>query len=349
MTKLVSQQTDDHPKVSVIVCTLNRAHILETVCLASLAVQELPGRVELIVCDASEDTATETVVREWGSAHPDWACTYVQATQRGSCSQRNQAVCLSHGDLLVFLDDDLELLPGALLELWQSYQMKGETYGGFEILQIAEKETGPGKLVWDAAKSLFWSLFGLATVSNKRRVQPSGYNVGGRPVTQKTALSLIRQAEFVDDVEWMNGGGMSIRREVFLVEGLQFDERLQRYGGYAWAEDVAMSVAIRTKAFLRLVECRRSWAIHHPVPGGRMSQRRFAAARVYNFYLIGSMAGYSRLRRRISWARAQVGLMVGSLAWGCVHCSVDRVVGTIDGWKAVRLLPPESGEVVVHD
>ena len=80
-----------------------------------------------------------------------------------------------------------------------------------------------------------------------------------------------------------------------------------------------------------------------------MSQRRFAAARVYNFYLIGSMAGYSPLQRRISWARAQVGLMVGSLAWGCVHCSVDRVVGTIDGWKAVRLLPPESGEVVVHD
>ena len=49
----LSQENTDRPIVSVIVPTMNRAQILETVCLASLAVRELLRRVELIMCDAS--------------------------------------------------------------------------------------------------------------------------------------------------------------------------------------------------------------------------------------------------------------------------------------------------------
>jgi hypothetical protein len=78
--------------MSVTVAPMNRAHNPETVCLASLAVEESPKCVELIGCDVGADTATEAAVREWRNAHPDRACTYVHAAHHSSCGQRNQAM-----------------------------------------------------------------------------------------------------------------------------------------------------------------------------------------------------------------------------------------------------------------
>ena len=330
--------------ISVIVITMNRPVILEKECLASLATQDLPQLVELIVCDASDDRRSEEAVERWVRVHPSWACTYAHATQRGLCSQRNQGVRLSHGRLLLFLDDDAELMPHALEELWKVYLESGEAYAGYSLQLLAEGDTCLGGRIRNAAWLLGSSFWCRQTLSNKRRLLQNGFNAGGRPITPAAALELSHQAAAIEDIDWMNGSCMAMKREVFFELGLWFDERLQRFGGYAVGEDVALSTAIRATAHRRLAGCRRSWAIHHRAPGPRASLRSYAAAAVYNRYMIWrSMAGRQTVRRWLCWMWAQTAQMIVAMLSCLRHGDVAPIAGTVDGWRAVCQLHDGRG------
>lgn len=339
MTEPTSPQNNEHPALSIIVATLNRSEILDKECLASLAAQELPGHVELIVCDASDDRLSEETVRRWSRTHPSWVCTYALAAKRGSCSQRNQGVRLSHGELLLFMDDDAELMPHALAELWKVYLESGEAYAGYGLQLVAERDMRLGERLRTAAWLIGSSFWCRQTLSNQRRLLPNGFNAGGRPVSQATALELSHRANAIEDVDWMNGSSMAIRREVFFDLDLWFDERLERFGGYAVGEDVAMSTAIRATAHQRLAGCRRSWAVHHVAPGFRASSRSLAAAAVYNRYLIwSSMPGRPSVARRLCWMWAQTAQVIVAVLSCLRHRGTAAIAGTVDGWRAVRLL-----------
>lgn len=339
MTEPTSPQNSERPALSVIVATLNRSDSLERECLASLAAQELPGRVELIVCDASDDRLSEEIVQRWSKTYPTWACTYVRAAQRGSCSQRNQGVRLSRGRLLLFLDDDAELMPHALDELWKVYLESGEAYAGYGLQLIVERDAGLGERLRKTAWLLGSSFWCRQTLSNRRRLLRNGFNAGGRPITPAAALELSHQADAVEDVDWMNGSSMAIRREVFFDLGLRFDERLQRFGGYAVGEDVAISTAIRATTHRRLAGCRRSWAIHHVAPGPRASSRSLAAAAVYNRYVIWcSMASRQSVARWLCWMWTQTAQVIVSLVSCLRNGDTAAIAGTVDGWRAARLL-----------
>jgi len=335
MTELESQQNTDRPIMSVIVCTLNRAHILETVCLASLAVQELPGCVELIVCDASPDTATEAVVREWGSAHPDWACTYVHATQRGLCSQRNQAIHVSLGNTVLFVDDDLELLPGALVALVQAFNRDSTCqYGGFECMRVLPlSEQRSGSVASRLAHRWFASFWGLGTGEGPKRILPSGFNTGWAEIDSEIASVLRREECQIANVDWMSGCCMAFRANLFHDGGICFDERLARFGGYCLAEDVVVSLAVRRAIGLRLGQCSSAQAVHWEAPGGRGDDRSRWAARAYNHRIVWRLAGEPTLARRFSWLRGQIGLVVQCLR----HRRMDWLQGLADGWRAIRL------------
>lgn len=335
MTKVMDRRETNRPTISVIVATMNRAHILETVCLASLAVQELPGCVELIVCDASADTATEEAVREWSDAHPDWNCTYAHAIQPGSCRQRNQAVHISQGDIVLFLDDDLELLPGALMALTHAFDWDSTCqYGGFECVQVLplgaqRSESAASRL----AHRQFASFWGLGTSEGPKRILPSGFNAVGSPLDRETASGLPREECQVTDVEWMSGGCMAFRASLFREGGIGFDKRLERFGGYALAEDVVVSLAVRRAAGLRLGQCSSAQAVHWETPGGRGDDRSRWAAKAYNYRIVWTLSGGPTLARRFSWLWGQVGLAMGCLG----RRRMDRLYGLADGWRAIRL------------
>jgi glycosyltransferase involved in cell wall biosynthesis len=332
---LMDQQVTHRLTMSVIVCTLDRAHVLEAICLGSLAAQEQPGRVELIVCDASSDTATADAVREWGRAHPDWPCTYVQATRRGSCSQRNQSVRVARGDILLFLDDDLELLPGALVALAQAFDRDAACqYGGLECMRVLPVDAERPEL--DLAKRphpWFVSLFGLQTEWGPKRILPGGFNTGGGPVDRETASALRREEGRIVDVEWMSGCCMAFRAGVFRDGGIRFDERLERFGGYALAEDVVVSLAVRRTIGLRLGRCSSAQAVHWEAPGGRGDDRSRWAARAYNHRIVWALSGAPTMARRLSWLRSQVGSVIQCLR----HRRMDWLRGLADGWRAIRL------------
>ena len=335
VTKVMDQRETNRPIMSVIVPTMNRAHILETICLASLATQELAGRMELIVCDASLDTATETVVQEWSSAHPEWVCTYVHATKRGSCSQRNQAIRLSHGTLLLFLDDDLELLPGALVALVQAFDRDANCeYGGFECTQVLpSRAQRSGSTAARLAHRWFAGFWGLGTDGGPKRILPTGFNTGGGGIDHETASALRRAESQVTNVEWMSGCCMAFRASLLRDRGIRFNERLERFGGYAVAEDVTVSLSVRREVGLRLGQCSNAQAIHREAPGGRGDDRPRWAARAYNLRIVWRLAGKPTLPRRFNWLRGQVGSAMGCLG----RRRMDRLQGLVDGWRAIRL------------
>jgi GT2 family glycosyltransferase len=330
------QQSPDQLTMSVIVCTVNRAQTLETVCLTSLAAQAMPGHVELIVCDSSSDTATEAVVRQWGSVHSDWPCTYVHSTRRCLCSQRNLAVRDSRGDIVLFVDDDLELLPGALVALMQAFQQDSTCqYGGFECVLVSPPHTErsePGVLRGISRRS-FARFWGLPTAEGPKTILASGYNAGGDPIDRETAAAVGREACQVVDVEWMSGCCMAFRASLFREGGICFDERLARFGGYCLAEDVVVSLAVRRATGLRLGQCSLAQAIHWDAPGGRGDERSRWAAQAYNHRTVWQLDAAPTLRRRFNWLRAQMGLAVLCL----LHRRTDWLHGLADGWRAIRL------------
>lgn len=94
------------PLVSVVIPSYNHAHFLDQA-IASVLAQEYP-RVEVVVVnDGSTDDTAAVVAR-----FPEVRC--VEQTNRGLAAARNAGLAVCRGELVVFLDADDRLLPGAL-------------------------------------------------------------------------------------------------------------------------------------------------------------------------------------------------------------------------------------------
>lgn len=96
-------------KLSVIVCTRNRAHAIIP-CLDSIArslSRARPIEAEIVVVDSSED-ATREIVRAW-AAGCDFPLNLVVESRKGLCNARNSGIHAARGALLIWTDDDCQL------------------------------------------------------------------------------------------------------------------------------------------------------------------------------------------------------------------------------------------------
>ncbi len=107
---LTGSSSLSQPLVSVIIPTYNRKGSL-LVTLASLAAQIYPAdRFEAIVVDDGGSDGTDSVVQ---AAYP-FTLLYFRQTNQGSAAARNHGAMESHGEILVFIDDDMTLHAGYL-------------------------------------------------------------------------------------------------------------------------------------------------------------------------------------------------------------------------------------------
>ncbi|MEP7359121.1 MAG: glycosyltransferase family 2 protein [Anaerolineales bacterium] len=111
--------------LSVIIPTYNRRASVERL-LRSLDAQTLPpDQFEvIIVIDGSED-GTRELVAGWKAAY---RLRGIWQTNQKQAAARNNGVRASSGDLIVFLDDDMEAVPG-LLAAHQAAHAGGELLG----------------------------------------------------------------------------------------------------------------------------------------------------------------------------------------------------------------------------
>lgn len=98
-------------KISVILCTYNRCHILVEA-LNGVAGQMLPESEEweILVVDNNSTDQTHDVVMGFCQRYPD-RFRYLFEAQQGLSHARNAGIREARGDVLVFIDDDVSVAP----------------------------------------------------------------------------------------------------------------------------------------------------------------------------------------------------------------------------------------------
>jgi glycosyltransferase involved in cell wall biosynthesis len=111
-------------EISIIICTYNREKFIGD-CLACLSLQTLdPSKWEVIIIDNNSTDNTPLIVKEFISTHPTLPFRYVFEPQKGLSAARNRGIQESNSNIICFIDDDAEAVPGfaaALLEFMKKH------------------------------------------------------------------------------------------------------------------------------------------------------------------------------------------------------------------------------------
>ncbi len=97
--------------LSVVICTYNRQKFIGA-CLQCLAAQTLPiAQWEAIVVDNNSTDRSAEIVKTFIAQHPQLPFRYVFEGQQGLSFARNRGIAESRGEVIVYIDDDVETEP----------------------------------------------------------------------------------------------------------------------------------------------------------------------------------------------------------------------------------------------
>ena len=128
-------------KISIITPTHNKAALLERT-LRSVREQEYPsGDFEMIVVDDGSTDQTPAVLASHTPAHG--FKTIKQEVNHGRARSRNLGLAQAEGELVVFLDDDMELVPGFLQAHAEFHRDLQNAMGVGNVINHPEVTTAP--------------------------------------------------------------------------------------------------------------------------------------------------------------------------------------------------------------
>ena len=204
----------EHPLVSVVLCTWNRAPLLDGALSALLTQTDAPPH-EIVVVDNASTDGTRAIVQRAAASHP--ALRYLFEPRPGLSHARNTGVAMTTGAAVAFTDDDVRVSPGWLASIADALRRYPEAacLGGRVVPEWMRPR--PAWLTEDQ-----WSALGVQ-------------DHGERPfrVDQARPVCLI-------------GANLVIRREALEAVGA-FDPAVQRVGdGIGSTEDHEYHVRLWT-------------------------------------------------------------------------------------------------------
>jgi len=113
----------DTPLVTVVVPCRNHAIYVEAA-LRSVFRQTY-RRVELVVIDDGSDDGSADALRKIGETEARFQSTILEQSNQGAASARNRGAAVARGEILLFLDDDMEAHPQLLVEHDRSHRDGG--------------------------------------------------------------------------------------------------------------------------------------------------------------------------------------------------------------------------------
>jgi glycosyltransferase involved in cell wall biosynthesis len=247
-------------KVSVLVCTYNRAPFLEKV-LNSLSHQEFEGEHEIIVVDNNSTDNTKAIAEKWiPLAHPRCPIRYTFAAQQGLSCARNAGAQAANGDVIASIDDDAVAEKNWLQCIVDNLADPSIACVGGQVL-LEWSEPPPDWITPD-----LWSVLGASSMHGDTRTIMRGrlYPMGGNMAVRRSWYEAL--------------GGMNTQlgrcgESLLSLEEIEFGDRLRRRGGIAVYDPQMI--------------------IHHYVPHSRMT-REYISRR---FYWEGrSMSAWQRIK-----------------------------------------------------
>ena len=170
-----------NPKVSIIICSRNRAAQLEK-CLDSIHEDEmLATAAELVLIDNGSTDDTHQIME----AHADRARYPVLVRQEpdaGLSRARNAGLDAATGDLLLFTDDDCYLDPGYIPLAVEIFESEDFDFGGGQIVLHDERDAFIGHNLFEHRSTLEPGRFipagtiqGSSMIFRRRVVEEIGY------------------------------------------------------------------------------------------------------------------------------------------------------------------------------
>jgi glycosyltransferase involved in cell wall biosynthesis len=271
-------------RFSVVIPTMNRTQLLRETLESLRACDPCPD--EVIVIDADSEESARDVTADFDNRFPS-PVRYIRS-KPSLAVQRNLGIAQATGEVIVFLDDDVELEPPMFALLQRAYwdeSIVGAT--GRVIEPEIHKRANMHSVV--------------------RRFLPGGGKEGS--FTRYGYPRYVQRVDVPRDVEYMLGCFMSARREAARRVG--FDEQL---GGYALAEDEDFSFRLSRVGRIRYVP---EIVVHHRKLGfNSKDTRAFGRLVVQNrWYLFRKNFDDGLL------AKVQFGVLIGLLL---IHRVVNR-------------------------
>ncbi len=231
-------------KVSVIICTYNRAELLrQSVC--SLIEQDFPAKdYEIVVVDNNSTDSTRSVVEELASS-ARVKIKYVFEPEQGLSIARNAGIGAASGEIIIFTDDDVEAERQVVREYAEAFKEPGVYSAG-----------GPLRAVWPSERPgwLTDELLSSIAVSEFKRARANGN-------------------EFKEENDCPWGANMAFRREVFEEFG-GFPEDLGRKGNLLLSnEELLLSRRIKENGW-RIIFVPEA-VIHHKISRSRVNKHWF--------------------------------------------------------------------------
>ncbi len=257
----------ERPLVSMIICTFNRN--LETIkrLVDSIRIQDYPiNRIELILVDQSTNPDIHSSNRKLCM---DDGIRYEEYPSSPSLtSSRNHGIRLSKGDIILFLDDDVELIGKEYLNrIVGVFENDPKVVGVSGFGYYSDDKTEKGNASLRTRKKINHFLFTLDP-RNNHIVTGYFYNI-----------SFYQKPAQLTEVDWLFGFNMAYRRQLF--DKIQFDENLKKY---SLREDVDFSY--RAKSFGKICISPDACVWHFEDAGGRIDiRKRIIMELVYWAYL----------------------------------------------------------------
>lgn len=173
------------PTITVVICTWNRAAVLEAT-LRTLRAQSGIRReaIECVVVDNNSVDGTRALVEGLAKDWPLGRLVYAFEPRQGKQFALNRAVQLASSEVLAFTDDDIDLPPNWLLEIRRLFADKSVDLAGGKTLIGWGDHGKPG---WFATDML--AVMGGVDLGDEQLAPaPPGYAPGGGNLIARRAL-----------------------------------------------------------------------------------------------------------------------------------------------------------------
>jgi glycosyltransferase involved in cell wall biosynthesis len=265
------------PKCSVVIATLDRVDSLMVV-LDCLDRQTQPP-LEIIIAVAGDPPALVAALAQRPSGPAP--IRLLPCPEKSAGRQRNAAAALATGDVLAFLDDDIEFSPTLLAEVLPHFSATFPPALGALSPRIAGTDSPPpGRIT----RWYYRCQAGYTHADYGGRL--FGVGINRLPAFASGAPLLV-------PVEWLPSTCLFIRADIF--HRLKFPD----FTGYSFAEDVHLTARVAREAPLYFQ--REPAIIHHSLPSEFKSDHtRLMAGKLHNMARV---------------AREAMGLSGWSLGW----------------------------------